>query len=286
MKYRTLDKEKTALQYFFKNSRDFLAMEEQGIYLGFDLYSPKHLIWLAAIAAAAWLISGWYKGLGGQQDGSRKQRQVRRIFAVVIVLSEIYKDSVLAMTGNFRVDYLPFHLCSFAIFAMAADAFAEKQRVSGQLIAYAFMPGALMALLFCNWTEYPFWNFMNIHSFLFHGWIVCYGVMELRSGRIKPSYVGIWQTAGLLAALAVPVFAFNRIYGTNFLFLNEASEGSPLVILWELFGTKYGHPGNLAAAAILAIAVFHVLWLLYRLAGRRSIKKAEKNTCSEMQDVI
>ena len=260
------------MQYFFKNSRDFLAMEEKGIYLGFDLYSPKHLIWLAAIAAAVWLVSGWYKGLNDRKDGGRKQRRARGIFAAAIVLSEIYKDSVLMMTGNFRADYLPFHLCSFAIFAMAADAFVEKQRVTGQLIAYAFMPGALMALLFCNWTEYPFWNFMNIHSFLFHGWIVCYGVMELRGGRIKPSYRGIWQTAGLLGALAVPLFWFNRAFGTNFMFLNEASEGSPLVILWEIFGTKYGHPGYLAAAAVLVIAVFHVLWLGYRLLGRGSKK--------------
>lgn len=259
------------MQYFFTNSREFLAMQEQGICLGFELYSPKHLIWLAAIAAAAWLISGWYKGLE-----PRRQRQVRRIFAVVILLSEVYKDSVLAATGNFRADYLPFHLCSFAIFAMAADAFVEKQRVSGQMIAYAFMPGAVMALVFCNWTEYPFWNFMNIHSFLFHGWILCYGVMELRSGRVKPDYRGIWQTAGLLAVLAVPLFRFNQIYGTNFMFLNEASEGSPLVLLWELFGTKYGYPGYLTAGAVMVVAVFHVLWLGYRLIGAGTGQKNEE----------
>lgn len=268
-------------------------MAEEGKDLGFDLYSPKHLIWLAVIIAAAWLISSWYKGLGlrrgwggsnaieppermkggpghgsgGAWTGNRQQLTVRKVFAVVLLLSEIYKDSILAITGNFRAEYLPFHLCGIAIFGILIDAFVENQRVTGQLFAYAFMPGAVAALLFCNWTEYPFLNFMNIHSFLFHGWLVCYGVMELRSGRIRPSYRGIWQSAGLLVVLAVPLFQFNRAFGTNFLFINEASEGSPLVILWDLFGTKYGYPGYLIAAAVMVIAVFHVLWLLYRLLG-------------------
>ena len=61
----------------------------------------------------------------------------------------------------------------------------------GQMFAFAFFPGALAALLFCNWTCYPFWNFMNIHSFVFHGWIVCYFVMRYRGGEIRPHYRGL-----------------------------------------------------------------------------------------------
>ena len=261
-------------------------MAEAGNDLGFSLYSPGHMIWLAVIVAAAWLISIWYRGMesthiwggsnaieppyrmrSGARAGGGRRTRIRKVFAIVLALSEVYKDSVLAITGNFRAEYLPYHLCGIAIFVILVDAFVTRQRVTGQLIAYAFMPGAISALLFCNWTEYPFLNFMNIHSFLFHGWIVCYMVMQFRCGEIRPNYRGIWQTAGLMAVLAVPLFWFNRAYGTNFMFLNEASEGSPLVILWDLFGTKYGHLGYLAAAAVMVIAIFHILWLIYCVIG-------------------
>lgn len=137
---------------------------EQGLDIGFHLYAPGHLIWLAAIAAAAFLFSASYR----IKDKNERAR-ARKIFAALILLSEIYKDTVLIIMGAPMMQYLPLHLCSFAIFGMLIDAFAPKQQLMGQMFAFAFFPGALAALLFCNWTCYPFWNFMNIHSFVFHG---------------------------------------------------------------------------------------------------------------------
>ena len=244
-------------QYFFWHNTDFV---EVGVEKGFPLYSPGHIIWLIAIGLGCWIMSGLYK-----KAESGKRKKIRCFFAVALALSEVYKDSVLAITGNFSAEYLPFHLCGLAIFAILIDAFMEKQKVTKQLIAYAFMPGAVSALLFCNWTEYPFFNFMNIHSFLFHGWIVCYMVMLYRGGEIRPSYRGLWQTGLMVAVAASLLFIFNRAYGTNFMFLNEASEGSPLVILWDLFGVKYGYLGYLTAYAVLVIVIFHILWLGYSL---------------------
>ena len=244
-------------QYFFWHKTDFAAA---GLEKGFQLYSAGHILWILAIAAGCWLMSGIYK-----KSDTKRRRKIRRFFAVALALSEIYKDGVLWITGNFNAEYLPFHLCGLAIFAILIDAFMENQQITGELIAYAFMPGAVCALLFCNWTEYPFLNFMNLHSFLFHGWIVCYMAMRYRGGEIRPSLKGLWQTAAFVAAAAPVLFLFNRSQGTNFMFLNEASEGSPLVALWDLFGEKYGYPGYLTAYGVLAIAVFHALWLGYSL---------------------
>ena len=244
-------------QYFFWHTNDFAAA---GIEKGFQLYSMGHILWLLTIAVGCWLMSGIYK-----RSEDRRRRKIKHFFAIAMALSEIYKDGVLLLTGNFSTEYLPFHLCGLAIFAILIDAFIEKQQTTRQLIAYAFMPGAVSALLFCNWTEYPFLNFMSLHSFLFHGWIVCYMVMLYRGGEIKPSLKGLWQTTAMLAVAAPLLFLFNKSQGTNFMFLNEASEGSPLVALWDLFGVKYGYPGYLAAYAVLAVAVFHILWLGYFL---------------------
>ena len=139
---------------------------EQGLDIGFHLYAPGHLIWLAAIAAAVVWFSAHY-----QKEDEIDRLRIRRIFAVLILLSEIYKDIVLLIMDAPMMQYLPLHLCSFAIFGMLIDACMPQQRLMGQMFAFAFLPGAMAALLFCNWTCYPFWNFMNIHSFVFHGWI-------------------------------------------------------------------------------------------------------------------
>ena len=285
---------KMDFSYFFWNSRQFLKLEEQGTKLGFTLYCRGHLIWLLVIALATALISSWYIRLGGErrvgrfsrrsnavypptslQETERKRKRVRHFFAIAIVGSEIVRDLIIALTGNFRLEYLPFHLCGFAIFAMLADAYAENQKMTGQFMAYAFMPGATAALLFCNWTEYPFLTFMCIYSFVFHAWIVFYTIMRFRAGEIRPDYKGLWQTVCMILLLAGPLFLFNQRFGTNFLFINEASAGSPLVPIWNVLGTRFGYPGYLAGCILLVIVVFHVLWLVYFLL-QKGMDKREK----------
>ena len=270
------------LQYFFINK---LEIEEQGLDIGFSLYSAGHLIWLAALILAAVLLSNYYKNLDGHGSvkirsnavespgnariGHLRQRRMLKGFAIALAVSEVIKDVILYFTGFWAAEYLPLHLCGLALFVLLADAFMEEQKMTGQLIAYAFMPGAVSALLFCNWTEYPFLNFMNIHSFVYHGWIMFYMVMRYRNGEIRPTYRGLWMTVGVVMLLVPPLFWFNTTYETNFLFLNEASEGSPLVPIWNLLGTRFGYLGYLSGCAVLVIVVFHGLYLLYSLLEKR-----------------
>lgn len=271
------------LQYFWTNK---VEIAEQGLEIGFRLYSAGHLIWLAAIVIASILISNFYKKLdghgsvkirsnavlspGNRRIGSERQRNMRKIFAVLLAVSEVVKDLILYFTGFWHAEYLPFHMCGLAIFVLLADAFLEHQKLTGQMIAYAFMPGAAAALLFCNWTEYPFLNFMNIHSFVFHGWIVFYLVMRYRNGEIQPDYKGLWKTVGIVFLLIIPLFCFNKRFETNFMFLNEASEGSPLIPIWNLLWPKFGYPGYIAGGIVLVIVVLHGMYLLYSLLGRKA----------------
>ena len=244
-------------QYFFINED---VIEAEGLDIGFSLYSAGHLLWLAAILIAGIWLSQWYR-----RQPDDKRRTIRRIFAVVLAVMELVKNAVLVATGFFSAEYLPFHLCGLAIFALLADAFWEKQKISSQMVAYAFMPGTVAALLFCNWTHYPFFNFMNIHSFVFHGWIFFYFLMRYRAGEIRPVYSGMWKAAAILVVLVYPLYRFNAAFDTNFMFLNEASAGSPLVPLWNIFGTRFGHPGYILSVIGLVILVFHALYTVYRL---------------------
>ena len=75
---------------------------EQGLDIGFHLYAPGHLIWLAAIAAAVVWFSAHY-----QKEDEIDRLRIRRIFAVLILLSEIYKDIVLLIMDAPMMQYLP-----------------------------------------------------------------------------------------------------------------------------------------------------------------------------------
>ena len=139
-------------EYFFIYTA---LIEERQLDIGFDLYCPGHLIWLCATLIACILISNWYKKKDAQQ-----KTKIKKIFAVALLVSEILKDTWIIIVGAPFIEYLPLHLCSFAIFGLLFDAFGKRQDITGQMIAYAFFPGATSALLFCNWTEYPFMNYM------------------------------------------------------------------------------------------------------------------------------
>ena len=252
------------LKYFFIHTD---LIEEQGLDIGFDLYGPGHLIWWAVVIIGIALWSGYYKKMTASS-----QDKARKFFAVAILFSEIIKDLILILGDAPMKGYLPLHLCGLAIFAMLADAFLDYRKLTTQILALAFMPGACAALLFCNWTEYPFFNFMNIHSFVFHGWIICYLVMIYRNGEVEPEYKVLWKIIGMIAVTAVPVFFINKALEENYLFINEASEGSPLVFLWDIFGTRFGEAGYLISYGVLVIAVLHAVFAVYKLLDRKRIK--------------
>lgn len=237
--------------------------------VGFELYSRGHLIWLLALAVGALIsVPAYVRG------SKSRQAKMKKIFALFLLISEIVKDIIVVIIGAPITAYLPLHLCGYAIFFVLVDAFFPKQKVTGQLIAYAFGPGALAALLFCSWTVLPlFWNFMTIHSFIFHGVIVTYLIMRLANGEIRPDYKGLWISVLTMAALAVPAYLVDMKTGYNYMFIYEVQRNSPLEIAWEIFGTRFGKPGYVVGAFILVTVIFHALYLIYGILGFRRRKR-------------
>ncbi|MBR6473386.1 MAG: YwaF family protein [Firmicutes bacterium] len=234
--------------------------------VGFDLYSKGHLIWLLAIAVFIGIMIPVY-----MKSSHKDKIKIRRIFAWYLAITEIIKMIIIVVIGAPVTAYLPLHLCGYAIFILLIDAYLTKQDLTGQMIAYAFGPGALAALLFCSWTALPvFCNFMSIHSFLFHAVIVCYLLMRLANGEIKPNYKGVWVSLLTLMILAVPSYLVDMKTGLNYMFIYEVQRNSPLEIAWEIFGVRWGKPGYVVGAFLLVLVIFHALYLIY---GVTRIKK-------------
>ena len=206
--------------------------------LGWRHFGPFHLAVLAVFLLLGAVLCHDYCGMD-----TDKRRRWRRTVALLLVADELFKDFGLLYGGNFSLDYLPLHLCSINIF--------------------------LIALLFPTWAPLPPFNFMVIHSFTVHFLLALYPLALTLRGDMDPQPRAFPRCFALLAAMAVPIWFFNRAFGTNFMFLMRAGEGNPLK-LFERFGSHLlGYP-------VLLAVVFAVMYLLLRTLRRRAAAPAGK----------
>ncbi len=229
--------------------------------VGFKSFGLTHSLWLIGFALFTALCCVLYKKL------SEHGRKIFRIAtASLIVADEIFKIVCLCIEGNYSPSYLPLHLCSINIFFIAFHAF-KPTRFMGNFLYTVCIPGALMALLFPTWTALPFGNFMHMHSFSVHILLAAYPIILTVCGEIKPDSKQIPKCLMFLAALAVPIYIFNLIADTNFMFLISADPGNPLYYFEQLFGHhEIGFPVLIAAV----LAVMHIPFVIY---GKFAAKK-------------
>ncbi len=220
-------------------------------HVGFTLYGRLHLTWLVGLFVAGVLVALYYKQLLIEQ-----RRRFRKIMAVIMVSLEVIKDLIIASSGNFNASYLPFHLCGISLFVILIHAFSES-KFWAEASYVICLPGALAALLFADWTVYPLMNFMHMHSFTIHAMIILYPVLLLVGREYQPSISYYPKVLLFVVSLAIPIFIFNKLFNTNFFFINWPSPGSPLV----LFEQWLGNPGYLLPLTGLLLIVMAFMYL-------------------------
>ena len=219
--------------------------------MGFSLFGPYHIGWLILITITAVLVSKHFKNLD-----AKGRKILQRKIAWFILWFEIFKDVYLISRNEFSVEYLPFELCGFAIFAILYHAYTDSV-IIGEKLYNLFLPGAIAALLFCNWTHRPIYEFMSLFSFIFHLALVMYCVMVLHAGIVKPNKKRIVGSVLFLAITGSILYPLNKMWNTNFMFLNVPSPGSPLVPLENIFW----NPGYIFGLACLIVLVWIVMYL-------------------------
>ena len=218
--------------------------------MGFSYFSPFHLCWLGGIAAAIFLLCRLYR-----RSGAARRQRIRSCLALLTVADELFKDACLLLGGNFDPSYLPLHLCSINIFLVAIHARKPSKLLENFLYAFCVVPAAA-ALLFPDWSYYPALHFMTVCSFVLHILLVCYTLMQTVGGDIRPETKYLPQCLGIMMGIAIPVYVFDILTDTNYLFLNWPSPGSPL----ELFAFL-GRPAYLLGYIPLVSGAWLLLYL-------------------------
>jgi hypothetical integral membrane protein (TIGR02206 family) len=228
--------------------------------LGFEHYGLKHILFLLGITAFVVLFGRLYK-----RSGEWLRRRMRVGAALVIVLMEAMKQTLLAVQGNYTWEILPLHLCGMTIFLIAIHTL-RPNRVTGEILYALSIPGAVFALLCADWTMYPIWNFFCLQSFLIHMMELAYPIMLLGTGEIRPRVGRLWIPALYLAVVTPIIYRLNHVWDTNFFFINEAAPGSPMSLLQGILGS----PGYVFGTGGVVALVWIVLYTPIVVKARRS----------------
>ena len=237
------------------------ALEAAGLEVGFGTFSAAHFLWIAVMAAGIAANAVAYRC-----GDSRRRDTIRKALAFFIILFEIFKQCVMALTGVPVADFLPLELCSFGEYALLADAMWPDGRFLRQPLLYLFLPAAIMALALPTVAVYPAINFYTIHQFVLHAVIAAYVIARYSAGELRPTYAGIWTSVAKLLPLVAAVYWIDVSFGKSFMFLTDPY-GNPIFdLLWGLAGGR----GGLAYVGLLIVfivIVLHVVYAIFRLIG-------------------
>lgn len=234
---------------------DFSIEPRSGNSLG--MFSRGHVLWLLAALMAWLLMCRSYK-----RCAPARRARMRRAVAGSALAIELLRSLLLMLAGEYGVGRLPLHLCALAVYISFLHALRGGE-LTGQFL-YAFcMPGAVCALLFPDWSAYPAFRFMSVSSFVLHILLVGYTLMLVAGGDLRPDTRRAPACLGIMLLIAVPVYVFDRLTGTNYMFLNWPSPGSPLE--WFAF---LGRPGYLLGYLPLLAAAWAVIYAPFILPRR------------------
>ncbi len=235
--------------------------------MGYPLFGVAHLlsvvITLVSVAAVAALFRRMDAG---------KQRRFLKLLPVVMVALEVWKDLFLASVHRFGLGYLPLHVCSIGVFIFLLREYLPWKRakdVLGEIAFVLIMPASLAALIFADWTVYyPVLNFINIHSYIWHGALVLYPLLILIRGEISPSIKHIHWNVIFLCIVVPPIYLFDKRFGCNYFFVNWPVPDSPLSWCASFMGNPGYLIGYAAMVLVVMVIVYLCLWVARNWRGK------------------
>ncbi len=231
---------------------------------GYPLFGVAHILSVAITLACVAAIA-----VGFVRMDDRKQRRFLKLLPVVMAGLEVLKDIVLALNHRFGLGYLPLHMCSVGMFVFFFREYLPGKRakdVLGEIALVLVLPASLAALIFADWTVYyPVLNFINIHSYIWHGALVLYPVLIMLRGEISPSIKHIHWNIIFLCIVVPPIYLFDKRFGCNYFFLNWPVPDSPL----SWCASFMGNPGYLIGYAAMTLAAMLLVYICLGVAQKK-----------------
>lgn len=257
--------------YFWKQQDDIPAG------MGYPLFGIAHISSVTVTLLCVVILAILFNRLN-----NKKQRHILKMIPVFMVFLEVFKDLFLVSVDRFGLGYLPLHVCSIGIFVFLFREYLPWKRtkdIFGEIAFILIMPASFAALIFADWTVfYPVWNFINLHSYVWHGALVLYPWLLMLRGEIKPSIKHIHWIIIFLCIIVPPIYLFDKAFGRNYFFINWPVADSPL----SWCASFMGNPGYLVGYGLMALIVMELVYgILHFLQGKWGIKNEGSKEISD-----
>lgn len=199
--------------------------------VGIKFFGASHIIGLVLAVAIIVGLAVMFKKFNQQQ----KDRMLK-ITVILLVIDEIIKHAGCAAIGQWKVDYLPLHVCSVSLILSVIYIFTKNKTIA-QILYCLGIPGACVALLTPSWLALPVFNFMHLHSYTVHILLILFPILLVINGE-RPSFRYFRGAYSAVLLYCVPIFFLNKLWDTDFVFLNGARD-TPLSFLPDVLGDPW-----------------------------------------------
>jgi hypothetical integral membrane protein (TIGR02206 family) len=226
----------------------------------FELFGAGHWLSMGIIAAAvAWLILGW------RDPGEQSRRNVRFLFAGIMLLNEVGWHAWNILHGAWSLqEHLPLHACSISIWGSIYILLMRDRRLY-EIIFFIGIAGAGAALITPSAGEYGLPHYRAFQTLISHGMVVIAMVYMTVIEGFRPHWSSVWKTMLAINLFMFFVTGINYLVGSNYMYtLQKPATTSPLDAMgpwpWYLFYAEF-----------LAVILFGLLYLPFAIADRRRL---------------
>ena len=224
----------------------------------FEFLGLSHIAAMSATLALPVLLTIVVKRL----NSAKATQAVCGAFAGVLLLNEIVPwGQRVAMVGAYEFVrwYLPLHVCSITVFAVAA-ALIFRWQTAYEIAYFWGLAGATNAVVTPPLVaDYPAYRFFQY--FIAHGGIVAGALFATWGLGMRPTSKSVIRVFVLLNLLAIVAFGVNWALGSNYMFLSR-----PPVTQSPFFFAPW--PWYIPILDGVALVLFYLLLLPFKI-GRR-----------------
>jgi len=196
-------------------------------------------------------------------NSAKATQAVSGVFAGVLLLNELLPwGQRLARVGAYEFArwYLPLHVCSLTVFAVAV-ALVFRRQMAYEIAYFWGLAGATNAIVTPPLEAgYPAYRFFQY--FIAHGGIVAGALFATWGLGMRPTARSVLRVFGLLNLLALVAFGVNEALGSNYMFLSQ-----PPVTQSPFFFAPW--PWYIPILDGVALVLFYLLFIPFKI-GRRA----------------
>lgn len=194
---------------------------------------------------------------------------------IFLIITEIIKIAFKMYLGyaKYLNEYVPLYYCSLLIYAGILSSFArgKLERVGNVFIATGGVVGGIVFIMMptTSLPTYPFFHYISIHSFIYHGIMAYLGFLINITKYITLEFKDITYYASFIGISCLIALVLNSVFDSNLMFISKDFPGTPIEIIYKHTGKFF----TLVAFIIQMTLPYIVAYELISLSGKKSLKE-------------